>query len=167
MGFIALVAGVVVIIWPDKSLIVISIIFGSYLLVIGLVEIGVGLFGTTRASSHRILYVLIGLLALIAGVLILRRPTESLIVIALAFGIYLIVAGTAALVRIVDVEHKFITFLGGLIYIIGGILIVAWPGIGLVTLAVIISVTLIVRGLVDIWLGFHLRGGDKRGPATV
>ena len=45
----------------------------------------------------------------------------------------------------------------GLVDAIVGVVILSWPGIGLVTLAIFFAVTMIVRGIFAIVLGFKLR----------
>jgi uncharacterized membrane protein HdeD (DUF308 family) len=53
----------------------------------------------------------------------------------------------------------------GLLDVVVGIVILAWPGIGLVTLAILFAVTMLVRGIFAIVVGFQLRGLRHQEPA--
>jgi uncharacterized membrane protein HdeD (DUF308 family) len=44
--------------------------------------------------------------------------------------------------------------------------IIAWPAIGIVTLAVLFAATMIVRGAITLWLAFQLRALPRDQPAA-
>jgi uncharacterized membrane protein HdeD (DUF308 family) len=59
----------------------------------------------------------------------------------------------------------------GLVSIAAGIVVLVWPGISLVTLAVVLGVWLLVLGVMEIILAFQLRSfgrtaGQKMAPAA-
>jgi uncharacterized membrane protein HdeD (DUF308 family) len=51
----------------------------------------------------------------------------------------------------------------GVISIIAGIVVLAYPGISLVTLAIVLSIWLLVFGVMEITLAFRLRSVAHRG----
>jgi uncharacterized membrane protein HdeD (DUF308 family) len=59
---------------------------------------------------------------------------------------------------VVTGEHRALRVLGGLADVVIGILILALPKISLTTLAVLIGIGFIIRGLVLIAGGWRLRG---------
>ncbi len=63
--------------------------------------------------------------------------------------------------------HRWWGIALGALDVIVGIVIMAWPEIGLVTLAVFFALTMLFRGVFGIVIGLKLRGlrDDRRGPA--
>src|ERR1700691_420799 len=95
VGMISLIGGVVLIAYPGPTLTVVALLVGIELLIGGVFLI-VGALG--QPSGSRLGGVLGGVLAMIAGVIVLRHPSDSILVVALAVGLYLILAGVLRLV---------------------------------------------------------------------
>ena len=169
VGLISLVGGIVLIAYPGPTLTVIALLVGIELL-IGGVFLVVGAFG--QPAGSRAWGVLGGALAMIAGVIVLRHPSGSLLVVAMAVGIYLILAGVLRLVAAVETsEGRGWLVLAALIDLALGIVIVSWPQFGITTLAIVLGIVLVVRGLALVALAFVLRGfgrdlSSARGPAA-
>ena len=51
--------------------------------------------------------------------------------------------------------------------LVAGIVILSWPELGIATLAVIIGITLIFRGIMFIAAGWVLRGADPDTPVAI
>jgi hypothetical protein len=49
-GALALIAGIVLLVWPVKSAVIVTAVFASYLIVAGLVYIGLGIFSGARGG---------------------------------------------------------------------------------------------------------------------
>jgi uncharacterized membrane protein HdeD (DUF308 family) len=101
--------------------------------------------------------VLLGVLALIAGVIVLVRPGAGLLALVLVVGVYLIVAGVLQLASAFSDPRPWLTALLGLLDVGLGIIILAVPGLSLVTFAVLFGIGLIVRGAVAIAEAVRLR----------
>ena len=168
LGVVSLVAGVLAIAYPDVTLLAVGLIFGIYLILAGIFELVDTFIGD---PSSRALSAIIGVVALIAGLVCLRRPGDSLLALIIILGSYLIVAGvvrllTAAAIR----EGRGLALLGGICDLVLGILILALPSESLVTLAVLFGISLIIRGLFALYGAFQLRklrhagGGDVAPP---
>jgi uncharacterized membrane protein HdeD (DUF308 family) len=155
VGLISLVGGIVLIAYPGPTLTVVALLVGIELLIGGVFLI-VGALG--QPSGSRIGGVLGGALAMIAGVIVLRHPSGSILVVALAVGLYLIIAGVLRLVGAFEArEGRAWLVLAALIDLALGILIVSWPEFGITTLAIVFGIVLIVRGLALVVLAFALR----------
>src|SRR4051795_8725576 len=81
VALVSAAVGVVALVYPDKTLEVLAILFGINLLILGIVQLGAGL---ARDSGHRMAGVLLGALAIVAGLIVIRHPGGSLTVLALA-----------------------------------------------------------------------------------
>jgi uncharacterized membrane protein HdeD (DUF308 family) len=155
LGLISIGVGILALVYPDETLTTIAIIFGVYLLLAALLQLALA-FGEKERSRGALL--LSAAVAGIAGIIVIRHPGGSVQVVALAFGIYLVVMGVMRLYAAVY----------ALVDLAAGILIVAWPRFGVATLAVVLSIVLLVRGTVVCALAFVLRavthdsGGDRQ-----
>jgi uncharacterized membrane protein HdeD (DUF308 family) len=155
LGVVCLATGIITIVWPGKTLAVLGVIAGIYLLVAAVLEIIEAIAGD---PSNRAISAILGVLALIAGLICIRHPGESLLAIVVVLGVFLIASGVMHIVFAFGDggPHWGGLLLGALDGIIG-IVILAWPGIGLATLAVFFAVTMLIRGAFAVVIGFKLR----------
>jgi uncharacterized membrane protein HdeD (DUF308 family) len=155
LGLVSLVCGVLAIVYPDVTLLAVGIIFGFYLLMAGVFELVEAIVGD---PASRALSAIVGIVALLAGLICLRRPGDSLLALVVVLGAYLIVTGVARLVRaFASVEHRGWSLLSAVVDLILGILILSWPDESLVTLAVFFGISLIFRGVFALVAAFQLR----------
>jgi uncharacterized membrane protein HdeD (DUF308 family) len=165
LGVVSLVCGVLAIVYPDVTLLAVGIIFGFYLLMAGVFELVEAIVGD---PASRALSAIVGIVALIAGLICLRRPGDSLLAIVVVLGAYLIVTGVARLVRaFASVEHRGWALLTAVVDLILGILILSWPDESLVTLAVLFGISLIFRGVFSLVSAFQLRKVRKGGSSDM
>src|SRR4029079_8235300 len=95
-GVATLVVALVTIFWPDVTLLVLAILAGFNLLVLGVVWFSEGVPGH---KGSRLLAAILGLLAVIAGIILIRRPSESVLAFILVLGIWFLVSAVFAFVR--------------------------------------------------------------------
>lgn len=165
LGVVSIVCGVLAIVYPDVTMLAVGIIFGFYLLLAGVFELVEAIVGDV---ASRVLSALIGIVALIAGLVCLRRPGESLLALIVVLGIYLIVTGVVALIRaFASVEHRGWGVLSAAVDLVLGILILSWPDESLVTLAVLFGISLIFRGVVALVAAWQLRKLGKGDSSDV
>jgi uncharacterized membrane protein HdeD (DUF308 family) len=166
LGLVCLITGVLAMVWPGKTLLVVGILAGAYLLVTASLEIIDAIIGE---PGGRALSAILGVISLIAGLVFLRRPGESLLAIVIVAGIFLIAAGVIRIVRAFgSTGRRWWGVIAGLIEVIIGIVILSWPGIGLATLAVFFAITMLIRGALAIATGLRLRSLVRhRDPPAV
>jgi uncharacterized membrane protein HdeD (DUF308 family) len=155
LGVICLATGVLAIVWPGLTLLTLGIFAGIYLLITAIMEIIDAIIGD---PGGRALSAILGIISLIAGLIFLRRPGESLLAIVIVAGIFLVAEGVIRVVRAFgSTGRRWWGVAAGVIDVAVGAIILAWPDIGLVTLAVFFAITMLVRGTLAIVLGFQLR----------
>lgn len=159
MGLIALGVGVFFLVGKDSTLRTVTVILGIFLLIQAVVEILTAIFG--KGEGRGVLAV-IGVITAIAGLLLVKKPFETLTVLVLILGIVFIVAGIARFVdAALDSHGRGWNLLVCLIDIAAGILILAWPDLTLTVVAVIVGIVLIVRGIVMIAFGLQVRKAER------
>jgi len=156
VGLVSVVAGVLAIVYPDITLLALGIFAGIGLLFSGAIDIAEAISGTPES---RVLAAIVGVLSVVAGLICLRRPGESLLAIVIVLGIYLVVSGIVRFIRsFSSLEDRPAQMGLAVIDAILGILILSLPGLSLVTLAVLFAISLLVRGVFLVVVAFKLRG---------
>ena len=158
-GVITLLTGVVVLIWPGRTLVVVAVLFGIQLIVTGICRFGAA-FAADESGGTRILYALLGVFSLIIGLYALRHVLITLLALGLLLGIFWVVSGVIELFN--AIQHKTMgsrawTALMGVLSIVAGLVLLAYPGLSLLTLAILLSVWLLVLGLMEVTLALRLR----------
>jgi short repeat uncharacterized protein DUF308 len=164
LGLVSTVAGILAIVYPDITLLAIGIFAGVSLLFIGAMEI---VDAITGQPDSRAMSAIVGVLAVLAGIVCLRRPGESLLAIIVVLGIYLVVSGLIRFVRAFSVLEDRALVMGlALLDVILGILILSLPELSLVTLAILFAISLIARGVFAIVVAFRLRSVGHQEPSA-
>jgi len=96
-GLLSVAAGVVIIVWPSPSLIVLGIFLGSWLIVVGTITI-TGAFAARKVMPDWWLLLLVGLAEVSLGVLALADPGATLAALVTVGGIWAIVIGAMRIV---------------------------------------------------------------------
>jgi uncharacterized membrane protein HdeD (DUF308 family) len=161
------IVGILLLFWPHRTLSTLAVIVGIYLLVAGALWVGVAI----GAPGARGIGIWRGVLALLAGVIVIRHPSDSITVLVLAFGVCLLIAGVFELVAAIEFpERRGWRILEGLIDLAIGILVVSWPQFGVFTFAVVLGISLIVRGAAEACLaiaGIVVARDERRGHADL
>jgi uncharacterized membrane protein HdeD (DUF308 family) len=156
-GVLGAIAGILAIVYPELTLLALALIAGINLMILGVMSL-VDAFSGDGDTTTRVLASLLGLLGIMAGLVVIRRPGESLLAILLVLGIWLVLTGIVDLVRaIVSPLYRGMRLLTALVDLVLGGLILALPDESLGTLAVLIGIAFVVRGVLSVVRGLQLR----------
>jgi uncharacterized membrane protein HdeD (DUF308 family) len=162
LGVICIATGIAAIVWPDVTLLALGVIFGVFLMIAALLEI---IDAVTGDPGGRALSAILGVVALIAGLICIRRPGESLLALVIAVGIYLVASGVIRIVRAFGSEGRRGAGIAlGVLDAVVGIVILAWPKVGLGTLAILFALSMLLRGAFVLVVGFQLRRARSAPP---
>src|SRR5215213_8127330 len=107
-------------------------------------------YANATGSKHTGMRVAIGLLgvaALVIGVVLLFNPVAAARTLALLLGLSLVIGGLLEMAVGWGAEsRRWVSVALGAVLVLGGVLAVVWPGITLFTLALITGTSLIVHG---------------------
>jgi uncharacterized membrane protein HdeD (DUF308 family) len=167
-GVITVAAGVAAIAWPGETLLVVAVLFGIQLIFSGVFRLVASLsMGEMIGAGTRVLYALLGILSVIIGLWAIRHVVLTLLALVVFLGIYWIVSGVIDIFTAISergMPNRGWTSALGLLSILAGLIVLAVPGLSLVSLAVILGVWLLIFGVSEITLAFRIRGGG--GPLT-
>ena len=157
VGLVTFVIGIMVVAWPGETLKVLSILFGIQLLLFGVFRL-VSAFASEVLAPGLVGF--IGVLGMMAGVVVLRNPFETVAVLATVLGIVWIVGGSIDLIAsIADrrLDNRRMTAFSAVVTIIAGIVVVSWPAPTLAVIAWIAGIYLITFGVLFCVGAFRLR----------
>jgi len=165
VGALAIIAGILALAWPGPTLVLVGICFGVYLIFAGVGSLISAFADEAESTFMRIVEAILGIITLFAGMILVVRPGASVVTAALVLGFWFLLAGCLQLARGIAVaEHRVYNVGFGLLGIVAGIIVLAQPEIGVVTLVWIVGIALIVRGALGIGLGLGLRRLEHGGP---
>jgi len=158
VGMVAV--GVLLLAWPKATLTVVAILIGAALIVAGLLRLFDGATAGGESGGMRAADIVIGLIALIAGLYCLKHHALTVLVLALVVGVLWIIHGIGDLIVAIaagDVPGRGLKAIGGVVSLAAGLLILFWPGLSLVLLLTILGAWLIFYGVVLAGMAFWLR----------
>jgi uncharacterized membrane protein HdeD (DUF308 family) len=168
-GVSALIFGILVLIWPKTTLLIVAVLFGLQLLISGIVRIVNGIVDKSIEGWQRGLSITFGVLILLAGVLCLRNPALSLLTIIVVVAIGWLVDGIMNIVLGVQNPRgeRLGKILMGVVFLLGAILLLVFPTTALITFALLGGWILIIFGVAMLVAGIMgLRAQNKAGPSA-
>jgi uncharacterized membrane protein HdeD (DUF308 family) len=159
-GVLAIIFGLIALFSPIATALALAILIGAYAIVNGIFDIIEAI--RHRGSSSMALRIVLGAVSILFGILVLVWPGISLAILVIMVGVWAIIIGILQIVS--SVGHRAVPnsgwvwgIIGGSLSILFGILVVIWPGTGLVSIIWIIGIWAIVWGITLIVLGVQLR----------
>ena len=158
-GILTVALGVIVLAWPGKTLVVAGVLFGIYLVVSGFLYV-LGAFGAHSGAVMRVLTLLGGILSVVLGVFCFRDRLESILLLALWIGIGWLFRGMTLLAAALSFDHlpgRGWQALSGVIIVIGGGVLIAYPFDSIAILTLVAGYWLIAIGILDVITAFQVR----------
>jgi uncharacterized membrane protein HdeD (DUF308 family) len=167
VGIVTVGLGVAILSWPGETLAVVSVLVGIQFVLFGLFRL-IGAFA--HSAPVPVLSGVAGVLLIVAGVIVIRRPFDVVEVLAAILGAMWIVGGVIDVLGasgLVDQqarargERRWLTALSGLVSIVAGVIVVAWPAPTVAVIAWIACFYLIVFGLALAGAAVGLRSSER------
>lgn len=164
-GVVALIAGILLLVVPGKTIQLAAIVLGIAFVVMGGMRLTLGILGRLHSSQHRILVIVFGLLMLVAGIIMLRDSAATaaslLLIVVLFTGIGWIVDGLMSIVESDRASSRAWAITHGVISLIAGIFIIAVPGWSIVWVVLFAAISSIGLGLIALVRAFTLGRHDS------
>ncbi|MFJ3670262.1 HdeD family acid-resistance protein [Streptomyces sp. NPDC090106] len=165
-----LVPGILILVWPDATLHVVAVIIGLYLLAAGTFRF-VAVFA--REGHERLAGLLVAVLFVLAGVLSLRNPLQTIAALSLITGAVWLVSGILSLYTAIsakDLPHRGVVAVVAVLAIAAGIVVLAMPTESARALTRLLGLWLVLLGLAEVGLALAwrsaLRKALPRGPGA-
>jgi uncharacterized membrane protein HdeD (DUF308 family) len=163
-GLIAVLLGIVVLAWPGRTLVVLGVLFGLYLVIAGIAQVAAasasGLPGGLRGLA-----LISGALSILLGLFCFRSALQSVFLLGVWIGIGWLFRGVSATFAALDAPtmpgRGWAVFFG-IISALAGIVLISDPIGSLATLAVLSGIWLLVLGGAEIGHAFALRSEARK-----
>lgn len=163
-GLLAVIAGVIILVWPGKSAVAIAglgaVIFALYAIVGGIAYFATGIFSTGLSAGMRFWRIILGALAVVAGVIALFNLSTMAVFFALfitiVIGLTWITEGVVAFASLGSVSSKGWTVFFGIISILAGGLILFSPLYGFLALWWVFGISAVVYGVMQMVAAFSI-----------
>lgn len=176
-GVLALVFGVLALLWPGITVGALVLLFGAYALVDGGFAIAAALAGGRQVAGRRGWLVLEGVAGIAAGIVTFAWPAITALALLWLIAAWAVVTGllevAAAVVLRRRLRNEWLLALGGVLSVAFGVFLAVRPGQGALAVAWLIALFAILSGAALTALGLRLRrlqrgltGAVAGGPAA-
>ena len=159
-GIAAMVFGILAFVWPETTLTVLVILFVAYVFVDGIALLVALARGDTLARRHAWSVGIMGVLGIVAGVITFVAPGVTALSLLYVVAFWSIAMGTFQVIAAIalrrELDGEFWMALGGVVSIVFGALLVAFPGQGLISLVWLVGIWSIVFGGSSLGLAYRL-----------
>ncbi|HRD59995.1 MAG TPA: DUF308 domain-containing protein [Nocardioides sp.] len=168
-GLVSVGLGLILAVWPGETLKVVAVLIAIQLLIAGVFRIVLSIGARGVDGGVRALMAITGALAIIVGLLCLRDPAQTLLVIGILIGMWWVVTGVVdvigALVSPVPGRRGWDITTGLISVLAGGFLLIN-PKLSLGVLVVIVCIWMFLIGGLALVAAFKLRSQLHHAPAA-
>ncbi|WP_308493976.1 HdeD family acid-resistance protein [Microbacterium terrisoli] len=163
-GVVALIVGILILVWPGRTAIVVTAIIAIYAIVGGLAYLGLGIFTKSMGGWARVGHIVLGIIFVIAGILAFTELAQTTAWLAVFLGILVgimwIVEGVVSLTALGGARSKAWTVFFAILSIVAGIVLLFSPLWGALVLWWLLGISLVVLGIVQIVRAFSFSAKD-------
>lgn len=164
-GLVSVIVGVLILVNPVKSgavmMQILAVIMALYALVVGVIYLSSAIFTKTLGGWARTGNVLLGILFILGGIVLMSNLATSgevlVIFLSVTIGILWIFEGALAFSAANQGGNKVWSILFGIISIIAGGVLIFSPFAGAFTLWILLGISLLVMGAVQIVRAFSIK----------
>jgi uncharacterized membrane protein HdeD (DUF308 family) len=159
-GAAALIFGILAILWPDLTLLVLVGFFAAYAFITAAASLWGG-WQNRATDKGWWLLLLLGLVAFASGVLSLIYPAITALVLVLLMGANALVTGIidiAVAIRLrKTLRNEWLLILTGIVSVVFGVLVMLFPGAGALAMVWMVSFYAVLTGVLLLALAFRMR----------
>jgi uncharacterized membrane protein HdeD (DUF308 family) len=159
-GALAVLFGVVALVWPGITFEALVLVFGVYAFFDGVLVLGFGLMAAGDGEQWWPL-VLAGILGIAIGVITFFKPQTVGLSLVYVIGAWAIITGLLQIVAAIRLREiittEWLLGLTGVLSVVFGVLVVAQPNAGAISLVYLFGLYAILVGIAQIAFGFRVR----------
>jgi uncharacterized membrane protein HdeD (DUF308 family) len=163
-GVLAIIFGIIALVAPLSTAVALAVVIGIFAIVDGIIDLVDAI--RHRGTGGVGLRVFLGVVSLLFGIILLVWPGKTIAFMVILIAIWSIVIGILQIIANISIRKDsgrawIWGVVSGALGVIFGILVLVWPGIGLVSLIWLIGIWAIVFGIALIVLGLQVRKASK------
>jgi uncharacterized membrane protein HdeD (DUF308 family) len=167
-GIIAILFGIMAMVWPGITAVALAVLWGCWALVDGVVNLVAGFQKGAAGKAWKIFF---GVISILAGLVAIVHPFDAALVLTWILGIWFIVAaifqGVGAFSS-TRTQPRWMLLVSAVLSLLIGILFVARPGTGVLSIVLWLGIVAIIWGIFLIFAAFAARrlGKDMDAAAA-
>jgi uncharacterized membrane protein HdeD (DUF308 family) len=168
-GLVCIGLGLVLAVWPDETLVVCAVLVAIRILVSGVLRIITALSAHWLDNGVRILIGLTGGLALVVGLLCLRDPVQTLLIVTLLVGVWWVASGVVDVIAAVIAPvpgRRTWNIVSGVISVLAGGFLLVNPELSLGVLVFVVCVWMFAVGIAAVVAALLLRSAGRTRDET-
>ena len=160
-GVLAIVFGILALVWPDTTKLALVLLFGAFALVDGIVATAAGI---AMAQHFKRWWALLleGLTGIMIGVMTFSWPNVTGLVLLYFIAAWAVVTGIFEIVAAIEfrnlVSREWGMIISGILSVLLGALLFVFPSAGALSIVWLIGIYAVVFGIMELIIAFRLRG---------
>jgi len=159
-GVLAIIFGILALIWPDTTKLALVLLFGAFALTDGSLAVAVGIAMSKHFERWWAL-LLEGLTGIVIGILTFVWPNVTGLVLLFFIAAWAILTGIFEIVAAIQfrkvISGEWAMILSGLMSVLFGIVLFVFPAAGAVSLVWLIGIYTVTFGIMELIFAFRLR----------
>jgi uncharacterized membrane protein HdeD (DUF308 family) len=150
LGLSSVILGIALVFWPGRTLTIVLIVIGLYMLAFGLVRFVAALFDPVE---YRWLQAFLGIVGFVFGVVVIRQPEGAIALVVLLVGLFWLIAGFVDLFRAFTnrrLPDRGLRLGLAALSIAAGVVLLMWPAATVAVLAIVAGIQLVVSGVFEV-----------------
>jgi uncharacterized membrane protein HdeD (DUF308 family) len=158
-GIIALIIGIITLIYPDVALLTVVTLFGIFAIAGGVLIISASLLNKENNANWKF-WLFEGIIDVLIGIALASFPERSASILMIFIAIWAFIAGVTQLVTFFKLKefkmNRPIIFINSLLLLLFGFFLISNPFEGGITLTIIFGIFLVLFGLLTIMSSIRL-----------
>jgi uncharacterized membrane protein HdeD (DUF308 family) len=164
-GIVAIIFGVIALLWPEFATVALIFIFGAYAITDGILSVANAWTNRTTNPNWWLIF-LEGIAGITAGFVVFFLPDFAAFAVIYLIAAWALITGVLELVTAVrlrkEIQNEWALGLSGILSILLGIFLVIWPALGIVAVVWAVGIYAIIFGALMIYLSFLVRRAPFR-----
>jgi uncharacterized membrane protein HdeD (DUF308 family) len=169
-GTFMVLFGIIALVSPGIALLTLVWVFGIYAIIDGIAAIALGI--RTRGEPHWGWTIVQGVVSVVAGLIALFWPGVTALALLFVIAFWAIMQGIGEIggafaARRVGSTAWGWTLVAGILNVVFGVLLLVWPGSGILTLVWLVGIFAVAGGIALVILAFHVRSVAKSADSAL
>jgi uncharacterized membrane protein HdeD (DUF308 family) len=169
-GTLTVLFGIIALVSPGIALLTLVWVFGIYAIIDGIAAIALGI--RTRGEPHWGWTIVQGVVSVVAGLIALFWPGVTALALLFVIAFWAIMQGIGEIggafaARRVGSTAWGWTLVAGILNVVFGVLLLVWPGSGILTLVWLVGIFAVAGGIALVILAFRVRSVAKSADSAL
>jgi uncharacterized membrane protein HdeD (DUF308 family) len=164
-GIMSVVFGILAFAWPGATILALTLLFGAYALLDGILSLVAAITGSDRAAPAWWL-ALVGVLGIAAGLIAFFWPVKTAFALVIMIGVWALTIGIFEIIGAIRLRHEiddeWWLITAGILSVLFGLAVLMAPRAGALAIIWVLGAYAVLAGVLMIAFSFRLKGLHER-----